>query len=71
MLTLGGLLIKLVGTNLDLNWSMSDVMIRGANLGKRYMIQSPGRGAGYGVLRDVLSDGGKVFGATVYGAIAV
>ena len=46
-------------------------MIRGANLGKRYMIQSPGRGAGYGVLRDVLSDGGKVFGATVYGAIAV
>ena len=39
---------------------MSDVMIRGSNLGKRYMIghQAEGR-SNYVALRDVLADGAK------------
>ena len=39
---------------------MSDVMIRGSNLGKRYMIghQAEG-GANYDTLRDVLSEGAR------------
>ena len=39
---------------------MSDVMIRGSNLGKRYVIGHQQEGhSNYVVLRDVLSDGAK------------
>ena len=38
---------------------MSDVMIRGSNLGKRYMIGHQAEGASYGLLRDVLAEGAK------------
>ena len=60
MLTLGGLLIKLFCADFDLGLSMSDVMIRGANLGKKYVIghQTEGR-SHYGLLRDVLAEGAK------------
>jgi hypothetical protein len=39
---------------------MSDVMIRGSNLGKRYVIGHQSEGvANYDTLRDALSDGAR------------